>query len=112
MAGEQLDQGVVTERIAPPPAPADQEHERAGRLPRPLVHHVPADRLQRPWFVQVDDPLSTRLAPRPMWVVITLADRDPPPSVGDVLQMQRQHLTRTEPAIQHEQEHRQVPQPL
>src|SRR5258708_26761277 len=43
VAGGQLDQGVRTERNAPPPSPPPRDHERAGRLPPPPPPPVPPD---------------------------------------------------------------------
>lgn len=45
-------------------------------------------------------------------MVVALADRHPATAVGDVVQVQRQHLARPQPAVQHQQEHCQIPKPL
>ena len=91
---------------------AANHSSRSGhRLPHAALPHGrgvgPADGLQRARLVQVHDALGAGLAPRAPRVVIALADCHSASAVGDVLQVQREHLAWAQPAVQHQ--HRQVP---
>ena len=65
---------------------------------RPLVQYVPADGIQRPWRVQIDDALGAGLAARSPRVIVTFVDRYSTLAVGDVLQVQAQQ---SDPAAGH-----------
>lgn len=109
-AGEHAHQRVVAQRLAAPLAPAaDQEHPRAVGTRGPFAQHVVVQRAQRPVFQQVDDPVPARLLPHLPGTVIALADGDPPPSVGDVLQPQTEHLAGPQAPFPHHLLQRPVP---
>jgi len=110
-AGEPASNGLVAQRFAPAsPGAANKEHERAGGVERAFVQHVAVDCVQRARLMQIHHPLVPGLRPGAPRVVITLADRDSPTPVGDVVQLQAQHLAGTQPPIEHQQEDRQIPQ--
>ena len=95
---EQPHQRRIRQRLAPPrAAAADQEHKRARRFGRALMQRIPADRIQRARLVHVHDTLVPRLLPHTTRVIITFADQHPPPPIGDVGQLQPQHLARAQP---------------
>ncbi|MFJ9150266.1 hypothetical protein ACIRP7_19730 [Streptomyces sp. NPDC102270] len=62
--------------------------------------------------MQVHNPFGAGLAAGSARVVVALADRHPAAAVGDVVQVRREHLARPQPAVRHQQERRQVAQPL
>ena len=74
------------------------------------MQHVAIDRVQGARLVQIHDPLVAGLRPGPARVVVAFADRHPPAAVGNVVQLQAQHLAWPQPAVEHQQEHRKVPQ--
>ena len=63
------------------------------------MQDIAAHRVQRSRLVQVHHPLPAALRTSTAGMVIALADRDPPPAVGDVLQLQTQHLARSQPTV-------------
>ena len=112
MAGEEPDQRRVRQRLAAArTGPADQEHELTGRLQRPFVQDVAADGVQGAGLEEVHDPFLAGLLADAARVVVAFSDRDTSMAVGDVLEMQAQHLAGAQTAVEHEQHHGQVPQP-
>jgi hypothetical protein len=83
--------------------PADQEHQLAVSVDGTLVHQVGAEHGQRLGLMQVDHALEPGLGAGALRVVVAVAYDDPPPSVGDVLQMNAEDLPRTQATLEHEQ---------
>jgi hypothetical protein len=101
-AGEPARDGLIAQRLAPAgTAAADQEHERALRIQWAFVQHVAVDRVQGARLVQVHHPLVTCLRTGAARMIVTPAHRNPAAAVGNVVQLQAQHLARTQPAVEH-----------
>jgi hypothetical protein len=97
-AGEPASNGLVAQRLAPAsPGAANKEHERAGGVERALVQHVAVDCVQRARLVQIHHPLVPGLRPGAPGVVVTLAHRNAAASVGNVTELEAQHLAGTQP---------------
>src|SRR6266566_4421566 len=112
MPSKQADHGVIPKWLQTTSSLATHhEQERMESIARPLVQHVAADGMQRPWRVQIDDALGAGLAARSPRVIVTFVDRYSTLAVGDVLQVQAQHLTRPQATVQHEQEDGEISQP-
>jgi hypothetical protein len=111
--GEHPHQAVVAERLQLAlPAPTDQEDQRAVGVGWPLLHHVRAQHRQCLGLVQVDHALEAGLGPGSPGVVVAVPHDNAAATVGDVLQVQAEDLTRAQAALEHQQHDGPVTQPL
>ncbi len=75
------------------------------------MEHIPIDRIQRARLEQVDDPFVPGLRPHaPPRMVVSFTNRDPPSAVGDMAELEPEHLSRPQGTVEHQQHHRQIPQ--
>ncbi len=110
-AGEPAGNRLVAQRLAPASTrSADQEQERVLGVEGSLVQHIAVDRVQRAGLVQIDYSLVSGLGSGAARVIVAFADRDSAASIGDVGQLQAQYLPRPQPAVEHQQEDRQIAQ--
>jgi hypothetical protein len=72
------------------------------------VQDVTVDRVQGAWLVQVDHSLVAGLRSGTARMIVAFADGDAAAGVGDVVQLQAQHLAGPQPTIEHQQKDRQV----
>lgn len=100
---------LIAQRLLPSTTTATEKHEGSQRIQGPFMQDVTAHRVQRPRVVQIHYPFLTGLGPHPTRVIVTFADHHPPTTVGNVFQLQTQHLTRPQPTIEHQQEDGQIP---
>jgi hypothetical protein len=66
------------------------------------VQYVAVDRVQRARLMQIHDAFVACLRPGATRVIVALADRDSAATVGDVVELQAQHLARAQAAVQHQ----------
>jgi hypothetical protein len=108
--GEHPHQRVVAERLAASlPAATDEKHPGTFRFGGAFSHHVVVHRGQCAILQQVDHAVPARLLLHPAQVIVPFADGDPAPAVGDVLQLQAEHLARAEAALPHQLQQGPVP---
>jgi hypothetical protein len=106
---KQLGQRRVAERLmAVPTMAADQKHEWARAVARPMCHHVLVDRRERRGLVQIDHAFESRLCASALRMIIAVPDHHAAATVTDVLQMQTERLAWAKSAVQHQSHERYV----
>jgi hypothetical protein len=95
-ATEELREGRITEWVVPATSPAPNKKQKRTRgIARAFGHDIGIDGFQRGRFMEIDQALDPTFRPEACGMILAATDDDPPPSVGDILQMQREHFAGT-----------------
>ena len=87
---------------------ADQEKDWRIGILGPFAHDIGADGFERRCLMKIDDALGPRFTAGPARMIEADPDRDAPLTISDVGKMKCKHLARTQSAIEHETDHREI----
>jgi len=103
---KQFDQGMIAEWFKAPFAFASHEKDQ-GTLPflRALLHYIGTQGPQCFRFIEVYDSLLSRFGTHSLGMILAKANHHTPSAVLNVLQVQIENLTWSQPPLEHKQNH-------
>jgi hypothetical protein len=107
MTREEFDQGMIGEWFMSPfPSSPNQEDGSFMRVGRTLMHHILAQGRQGFWLMQINNSLAPRFGPHAFGMIRAVANDHTPTPILDILQVQIENLSWSEPSLKHEKNHR------